>query len=369
MSEYPIYVEPGILARLPALAREHLPGRRTVLVSDATVAALYRGYLDGSNRAWRMHERSCSDDEPAGWAPLEFPAGERSKTRETWQALTDALLADGYGRDAGIMALGGGVTGDLAGFVAATYLRGVPFIQVPTTLLAMLDSSIGGKVGVDTVHGKNLVGAFHAPVAVVADPLTLLTLDDREFRAGLAEAVKHGLIADDGHLAWIEANAASIARRDIERLAMLIRGSIAIKAAIVAADERETGRRAVLNAGHTVAHALEHASGYAIRHGEAVALGLIAECTLGEALGATEPGTRARLEGVFSRLGLPTRLDSTVSPDAVLSAMRQDKKTRAGAPGFVFAAAAGRMRQFDGAWITGADAGAVRAALATIGIA
>ena len=281
---YPIYIEPGVLAELPALARRHLPDRRTAMIADATVAALYGRFLRGDNTAWRRAGKTCSEETAGGWVPLEFPAGEASKTRATWSQLTDALLDLRHGRDSAIIALGGGVTGDLAGFVAATFQRGLPLLQVPTTLLAMLDSSIGGKVGVDTRHGKNLVGAFHPPVAVIADPLTLGTLPDREFRGGLAEAVKHGLIADLEHLAWLEANASALIRRDADALALLIGRSVAIKARVVAADERETGPRAMLNAGHTVAHAVELVTGYAVPHGEAVAIGLVAECRLGEAL-------------------------------------------------------------------------------------
>ncbi|HEU4828682.1 MAG TPA: 3-dehydroquinate synthase [Gemmatimonadales bacterium] len=350
--EYPVYIEPGILARLPELARSHLGERRTALIADDTVARLYRGFLDGSNAAWRTTERTCNDPVGEGWGALSFPAGEASKSRETWARLTDDLLALGFGRDAALIALGGGVTGDLAGFVAATYMRGVPFLQAPTTLLAMLDASVGGKVGVDTGAGKNLVGAFHPPVAVVADPLTLRTLDDRTYRSGLAEAVKHGLIADEGHLAWIEANAEHLLARDLDRLTLLIRRSVEIKTVIVEADEQEAGMRALLNAGHTVAHALEQATGYAMPHGEAVAIGLAVEAAIGESIGATEPGSRARIEETLARLGLPHALPAGFDPARLFPALARDKKSRGSVPGFVFIEAPGRAGTAGDAWVT-----------------
>jgi 3-dehydroquinate synthase len=350
--EYPVYIEAGILASLPELARTHLPGRRTALIADRTVARLYREFLDGSNAAWRTREKTCDDVAAEGWGVLEFPAGEASKVREVWTELTDRLVSLGFGRDAGIIALGGGVTGDLAGFVAATFMRGVPFMQVPTTLLAMLDASVGGKVGVDTAHGKNLVGAFHPPVAVVADPLTLRTLDERAFRSGLAEAVKHALVADEGHLAWIDANAAPLLGRDLDRLTALIRRSVEIKTVIVESDEREEGRRALLNAGHTLAHAIEQASGYAVLHGEAVAIGLVLEAAIGEATGATEPGTRARIASTLERLGLPVTLPSGIAAESLLAAVGRDKKNRAGVPGFAFIESPGRPSAPEGSWVT-----------------
>ncbi len=348
------------------LVSSHAPGRRSAMIADATVAALYREYVRGTESAWRTVPATCEGVEGAGWVPLQFPAGEASKSRATWQRLTDDLLAAGYGRDAAIVALGGGVTGDLAGFVAATYMRGIPVVQVPTTLLAMVDSSVGGKVGVDTPAGKNLVGAFHAPAAVVADPLTLGTLPDREYRAGLAEVVKHALVADAEHFRWLEANAAAVLRRDPEPLTELICRSVAIKAGVVAADERESGHRVVLNAGHTVAHAIEHATAYAVPHGEAVALGLVAECRLGEAIGVTAAGTAERVAALLGRFGLPVELPGCPPVAALTSAMQADKKTRSGLPGFAFAAEPGRMHRENGDWVSPAPTEALEEALATI---
>ncbi|HEX9895181.1 MAG TPA: 3-dehydroquinate synthase [Gemmatimonadales bacterium] len=301
----------GLLAHLPDIAARHVSGRRLVIIADDQVA-----------RALTI---------PLDVPVLTFPAGEASKTRETWAHLTDQLLQRGFGRDTALVALGGGVTGDLAGFVAATFLRGVPFLQVPTTLLAMLDASVGGKTGVDTPAGKNLVGAFHQPAAVVMDPAVLATVPEADLRAGLAEAVKHAAILDAVHFGWLGGAAGPLLARDLGAIEMLIRRSVAIKVEIVQRDETEKGRRAVLNAGHSVAHALEVATGYRISHGEAVAIGLVVEASLGEELGVTEPGTAAVLAALLQQFHLPTGIPADTSPDALLDAMRADKKNRSGA--------------------------------------
>jgi 3-dehydroquinate synthase len=351
LGSYPVYVEPGALARLADLVERHLAHRRVALIADESVFRLLR-------------EARLAGARWDGTA-LTFPAGENSKTRETWSHLTDELLRLGFGRDSGIVALGGGVAGDLAGFVAATYMRGVPCLQVPTTLLAMLDASVGGKTGVDTAEGKNLIGAFHPPVAVVADPLVLVTLPDREYRAGLAEAVKHGLIADREYFAWIEANADVLVAREPGALERLVRRSVEIKADVVAEDEREGGRRAILNAGHTVAHALERATDFRLPHGEAVGLGLVAETALATGLGIATPEAGARVAALLERLGLPTRVREPVSEERIIAAMSSDKKNRAGTIRFALPRGVGTM----GAgpeWTTEAGEAAIRAALRAI---
>jgi 3-dehydroquinate synthase len=349
---YPVYVETGALARLGALAAEHLDDRRIAMIADA---AVYRLYREGRLGA-------------AGWdgETITFAPGEPSKTREEWSRLTDELLRRGFGRDSGIIALGGGVAGDLAGFVAATYMRGVPYLQTPTTLLAMLDASVGGKTGVDTPDGKNLIGAFHPPAAVIADPATLGTLAEREFRGGLAEAVKHGLIADADYFGWIEREAERLLRRDPDALERLVRRSVEIKADVVSADEREGGRRAILNAGHTVAHALEQATGYRVPHGEAVGLGLVAECAVAARLGIAETALGERVSALLGRLGLPTRLSERLAAEQVMAAMATDKKNRRAAVRFALPRAVGAMDQGDG-WTRTAPEGAIRAGLAAIG--
>jgi 3-dehydroquinate synthase len=350
LGEYPVYVEPGGLARLGELAEVHLADRRVAMIADQTVLALYREGRLGQ-AAW--------DGET-----LTFPAGERSKTRDTWARLTDALLQREFGRDSGIIALGGGVAGDLAGFLAATYMRGLPYLQVPTTLLAMLDASVGGKTGVDTPQGKNLIGTFHPPAAVMADPQTLVTLPEREYRGGLAEAVKHGLIADREYFRWIERESDPLLRRDPAALEALVRRSVEIKAEVVSGDEREAGRRAILNAGHTVAHAIERATGYEIPHGEAVGLGLVAECELAVRLGVAAPALRERVEALLGRLGLPVRLPHPIAPDALLAAMASDKKNRQARLRFALPTALGETSQ--GRWTVEAPEAEVREAVGAI---
>ena len=351
LGSYPVYVEPGALARLPLLIQELLPDRRVALIADTRVHSLYR------SGGWGTP--------PWDGEYLTFEPGEKSKTRESWAGLTDQLTERGFGRDAGLIALGGGVTGDLVGFVAATYMRGVPYLQVPTTALAMLDASVGGKTGVDTPHGKNLVGAFHPPAAVIADPRTLKTLPERDYRAGLAEAVKHGLIADESYLAWIESNADAIGKRDPGALVHLVRRSIEIKAQVVSDDERESGRRAILNAGHTVAHALEQSSGYLIPHGEAVALGLISESHLAETLGVAKPGLSQRVTALLTTLGLPVRLPATIPHTRLVDSMSRDKKNKKGELHFALVARAGDAHRPDG-WTTPVPVQQIKAALAVI---
>jgi len=350
LGEYPVYVQPGGIARLGELVEAHLPGRRVAMIADQTVLAIYReGRLGGVS--WNGET-------------LTFPPGEQSKTRDTWARLTDTLLQREFGRDSGIIALGGGVAGDLAGFVAATYMRGLPYLQVPTTLLAMLDASVGGKTGVDTPQGKNLIGAFHPPAGVIADPKALATLSEREFRGGLAEAVKHGLVADRDYFRWIERETDVLLRRDLGALERLVRRSVEIKAEVVSGDEREAGRRAILNAGHTVAHAIERATDYAVPHGEAVGLGLIAECELAVRLGVAAPALRERVEALLGRLGLPVRLPRAVSPEALLAAMASDKKNRAARLRFSLPTALGETSQER--WTFEAPEAAVREAVGAI---
>lgn len=334
LGNYPVYVEPGVLGRLGELVQRHLSGRRVAMIADATVQELYC--------AGRLGTATWTGE------TLTIPPGEQSKSRDSWARLTDDLLERRFGRDSGLIALGGGVTGDLTGFVAATYMRGIPYLQVPTTLLAMLDASVGGKTGVDTPQGKNLIGAFHPPAAVIADPLTLNTLSERDYRAGLPEAVKHGLVADRAYFEWMEVEAPALTRRDPATATRLVRRSVEIKAEVVSGDERESGRRAILNAGHTVAHALEQVSRYQLPHGEAVALGLIVECQLAEGLGIAPAGLRDRVAGLLVRLGLPERLPLRIEPGALLDSMASDKKNRGTQIRFALTSGVGRAYKVDG---------------------
>lgn len=262
---------------------------------------------------------------------LEVASGEASKSVAVWASLLERLAALGLDRDAWVCAVGGGVVGDLAGFVAASYLRGVPFVQVPTTLLAMVDASVGGKTGLDLAAGKNLVGAFHQPRAVVIDTSTLATLPEREFLAGLAEVVKYGAIGDAAFFAWLETHADALLVRDATALEAAIASSCRHKAGVVARDERELGERALLNFGHTFGHALEVEAGYGeILHGEAVAIGMLLAARLSSRLGLAAAADAERLQALLQRLRLPTRIPPGLQPRRLLERMRLDKKSVSG---------------------------------------
>lgn len=342
---YPVLVEAGLLRRLAATAAELLPGRRLVVITDRTVGRLVSHDLEVPT--------------------LVVAPGEGSKTRARWGGLTDRLLDLGYGRDAGIVALGGGVVGDLAGFVASSYLRGVPWLQVPTSLLAMVDASIGGKTAVNTTHGKNLVGAFHPPVAVLADPGVLHTLHPTHLGAGLVEALKHGLVADAEYFAWIDSRAEPLLGRDTTLLTELVERSVRIKAGIVSEDEKEQGRRAILNAGHTVGHAIERATEYAIPHGDAVAVGLVVEAMLAHRLGLAERALALNIQLALERLGRPTMLDASWDDGALLDAMTHDKKARAETLRFALPSAIGAMAGQNSNWTVPVSLDVVRRVLST----
>jgi 3-dehydroquinate synthase len=345
---YPVIIAPGALGQLQVVAHDRLGSRRLALIADTTVHTLYRsGRWGGPD--WKGET-------------LTVPPGEDSKTRETWGELTDELLARQFGRDSGLVGLGGGVVGDLTGFVAATYLRGIPYLLAPTTLLAMVDASIGGKTGVNAPPGKNLIGAFHPPAGVLADPLVLQTLPDREYCGGLVEAVKHGLVADAQYFEWMESNVERILAREPDTVTHLVRRSVEIKAAVVSEDEHESGRRAILNAGHTVGHALEQASQYRLSHGEAVSLGLVAECALAERMSIAAPGLHSRVERLLSRFGLPIRGRSPLDLDSLLRLMGSDKKNRKRRVHFAPVQAVGRMSQ-DTGWTLPAAEADIEAAL------
>ena len=278
------------------------------------------------------------------------PAGESNKTREEWGRLTDELLDAGCGRDTTVVALGGGVVGDLAGFVAATFMRGVPVVQCPTSLLAMIDASIGGKTGVDTVAGKNLVGAFHPPAIVLADVETLHTLPEAQRRAGLAEAIKHGVVADAGYFERISTRLPALLAGEPAATLDCVTRSVEIKSEVVTSDTHERGRRKILNFGHTLGHAVEQVSGYALLHGEAVAIGMVLEARLAERMGIAEPGTSEVIERVVTRAGLPATPPRSMSVEDVLGATRLDKKARAGAVEYALPARVGAMAAADRGW-------------------
>lgn len=349
---YDVVVGPGALSGLPAVLSETAPAFRYVVISDDRVAALY---------AERVLEACRATGAVADL--FTFPAGEASKNRGEWGRLTDAMTAAGVGRDAAVVALGGGVTGDLAGFVGATYMRGLPVVQVPTSLVAMIDSSVGGKTGVDTPGGKNLVGAFHPPRAVVADPDVTATLPVEERRQGLAEALKHGAILDAAYFDALVGDADALLAGDGEPTRRGVLRSVELKAGVVEADEREGGYRQVLNFGHTVGHALEAASGYAVGHGTGVALGMAVEAEVGERLGVTRTGTASRIRDALDSFGFPERVP--VDPEGVVPYLAADKKARAGRPRYVLLEETGRVRS-DGGWSREVEEGVVVEALRAV---
>ena len=336
-ASYDIVIGRGLLAELRAAA----PAVAYAVVSDSHVAELY-----GAPLVARLVE---------GGLPARlfvFPAGEWNKSRGTWATLSDQMLGAQLGRDCAVVALGGGVVGDVAGFVAATYLRGVPYVQVPTTLLAMIDSSIGGKTGVDVPSGKNLLGAFHQPRLVVADLEVLGSLPPVQLAAGMAEAVKHGVIADADYFGFLE-TAHEVGLLDLRM------------GAVVAADEREAGRRAILNFGHTVGHAIEATSRFDVLHGEAVAIGMACEARLAEALAIAAPGTAQRVRRLLERCGLPLERPAGASVDELLRVMQVDKKARSGTVRFSLPRAIGVMHGDAGAgWTVTAPEQLVRETLA-----
>ena len=289
-----------------------------MVITSETIAPLYLDTLIDSI-ASREAERVVLAD------------GEQQKTLETFGRIMDRLLGAGFSRDCVVVALGGGVVGDIAGFVAGCYQRGVSFVQVPTTLLAQVDSSVGGKTGVNHPLGKNMIGVFHQPVCVLADMATLETLPDGELRAGLAEVVKYALIVDLSFFTWLEEHADALLAKDGEALVRAVRRCCEIKADIVARDEREGGARALLNLGHTFGHAIEAGLGYGRwRHGEAVAAGICAAAHLSRRMGWVSREEQERIHAIFVRLALPTTIPRELSPARMLELMARDKKVERG---------------------------------------
>jgi 3-dehydroquinate synthase len=319
---YPILVGSHLLDNAAAW-RNAVRGGLALIVSDENVAPLYAGRL----RAALVG----GDPRRLKTDTLALPAGEAHKNLAAISRVLDALAGLGANRDACVVALGGGVVGDVAGFAAACWMRGIDFVQVPTTLLAMVDASVGGKTGVDHAAGKNLIGAFHQPRAVVSDLDTLATLPDRELRAGLAEVVKTACIGDAGFFAWLESHTAALLARDSGAMAHAIATCCRFKAAVVERDERETGERALLNFGHTFGHAIEAEAGYGtMLHGEAVAIGMVLAAALSARLGMSDAADSERLRKLLDQCGLAARLPPGLQPGALVARMRLDKKTRAG---------------------------------------
>ena len=316
---YDIFIAPGVSVSLGVTLKKLISTGKIGIVTDQHVA---RHYL----------RRTVSSLKHAGYEPVSIvlPPGERSKTLATTARILDILARHRFERRSMLLALGGGVVGDLTGFAAAIYQRGIPFIQVPTTLVAQVDSSVGGKTGVDHVLGKNLIGAFHQPRAVLIDPDTLQTLPNREWVAGLAEVIKYGIIADDAFFSFLEGSMSKILKLDTDSVMHAIVRSCQIKARVVAEDERESDRRRILNYGHTIGHALESLGGYrGLIHGEAVGIGLVQEADLAVHLGICEPSVPARIRGLVQTAGLSDRMPN-ISFAALWKAMQHDKKVTAG---------------------------------------
>ena len=313
---YTVEIRPGILAEVPLLLSRSEGKRRMFVITDSNVTRYY-----GNEFASRL---AAAGSEVA---LLYVPAGERSKSSPTVNALYTRLFRGGITRDSLVIALGGGVIGDLAGYLAATVLRGVRLVQIPTTLLAQVDSSVGGKVGIDHPAGKNLIGAFHQPLAVYIDPEALLTLPEDEFRNGLAEVVKIAAARDAPFFANIERNAPRIRRENTALNAKIVETAVALKASVVEKDERETGLRRVLNLGHTIGHALESSSKFALKHGQAVAIGMAAEARISRELGLLDGPACQRLTGLLEALGLPVDPPRSINDRAFMAAIALDKKS------------------------------------------
>ena len=325
---YPIHIGASLIERAELYA-PHI-GAGAAVVTNPVVAALYLARV-----------RSALERAGARVSEIVVEDGERAKGWATLDRVFDALLAARLGRDATIVALGGGVVGDLAGFAAAVYQRGVRFVQVPTTLLAQVDSSVGGKTAINHPRGKNMIGAFHQPLAVISDVATLDSLPDRELRAGLAEVIKHGAALDQPFFAWLERHVEQLLARERSALVHAVRRSCELKAAVVAEDERETGRRALLNLGHTFGHAIEAATGFGPwLHGEAVAAGMVMATALSARIGTLPRADAQRISALISRAGLPTR-PPQLDRQRWHELMSLDKKSAAGRVRFVLLDALG----------------------------
>jgi len=310
---YPIYVGCNLLDK-PELYARHIAGKQVLVVTNETIAPLYLNRVLAQLQSYQT-------------AQVILPDGEQYKSLEVLNLIFDDLLANKFGRNATLLALGGGVIGDMGGFAASCYQRGIPFIQIPTTLLAQVDSSVGGKTGVNHPLGKNMIGAFYQPKCVIADADTLDTLDERQFSAGLAEVIKYGLIRDLEFFSWLEANMDSLLKRDKTAIAFAIERSCFNKAEVVAEDETETGVRATLNLGHTFGHAIETGAGYGeYLHGEAVAIGICQAADLSRRKGWLTDIDLDRIVALIKKAGLPTKPPNNLSPELFVQLMSVDKK-------------------------------------------
>lgn len=332
---YDILIGLGLLDDIPSDLKRRPVGNRYAIITDSALSGIYGG---------RLLDRFSEENVDA--CLIEFPAGEESKNLDTVSYLVSKLLENDVDRKSAIITLGGGVVGDLGGFVASIFMRGIPYIQVPTTLVAQVDSSIGGKTAVDTREGKNLIGSFYQPKRVYIDPLLLKTLPRREFISGLAEVVKYGVICDKDLFEYLEANYEKIKSLDMESLLYIIKRSCAIKKSVVEEDPHEENKRSILNYGHTPAHALERLSGYKCLHGEAVSVGMRISGWIAVRMGFWSRSEWDRQNNLLERLGLPLKMDFDV--DEMVEVIRYDKKVEGGALMFVLPRRIGEMASISG---------------------
>jgi 3-dehydroquinate synthase len=344
-----ILIGRGILSAAPGIIMKAAGADAYFLISDSHVAPLYGKKLRAGFRKTGARAEL-----------FVFPAGEKNKNRRTKMRLEDRLLKAGAGRDSAVIALGGGVTGDLAGFIAGTLKRGIPYVQIPTSLLAQVDSSVGGKTAVNTPGGKNQIGCFHQPGLVLIDTAVLKTLPEAEYIAALGEVVKYAMIRDSRLFRYLEANARALLARRAGVLHHVVGRCCEIKAAVVSRDEKDRNLRKILNFGHTLGHALEHASRYRLRHGEATAIGMVLESELAARLGCLPSKTLPRLKNLLGRLKLPVAVPPRMPLAAARRALALDKKNLGGRIGFVFPATIGRMKKNNGKYPFLLDPGALK---------
>ena len=333
---YEILIGEEVFERIPFDLGEERLAHSYVIITDSSVSLLYGRKLLEKFKTAGLNTHLIS-----------FPAGEEHKSRETKSKIEDEMSKLKIGRDSAAIALGGGVVGDVAGFVAATYNRGIPYIQVPTTLVASVDSSIGGKTGVDTQFGKNLIGAFYQPWRVYIDVKTLRTLPEKEIRRGLAEIIKYGVIKDEEFFEFLEENVERVFSFATDALIHIIKRSCEIKGNVVELDEKESNLRKILNFGHTIGHAIENLYNYKISHGEAISMGMVAEGKIAVELGFWKREEVERLISLFSRVGLPTKLTATLDLDRMVNTMKLDKKARGGDIEMALPRKIGEMAEID----------------------
>lgn len=336
---YNIVIEEGVLKKIPEKLKEAGLGHKFAIITDSTVKPLYAEDLSQAIKKTDLDNKIIS-----------FPAGEENKSREVKAWIEDQMLEDKFGRDSAVIALGGGVVGDIAGYVAASYTRGLPYVQIPTTLVACVDSSIGGKTAVDTPHGKNLIGAFYQPWAVFIDVNTLLTLNKKEIQEGLAEVIKYGVIKDPELFSFLEEKMDLVFSYDKAALTYIIKTGCEIKGHVVENDERESNLRKILNFGHTIGHAVENLSDYKISHGQAISIGMVAEGKLAVEMGIWNEKELTQMTNLIEKAGLPIEIPEYMKVDQIIDAMKLDKKSRGGHIEMVLPNKIGDMATIDGGY-------------------